>query len=85
MNSSTLACLALAMLCVHSWATTLTDADILAGKTPQVGDVVILSDFSRCEPATAIGAQSEKGKWWLRPYKTATTSGMMLGIEERDR
>lgn len=85
MNSSTLAGLALAMLCVHSWAATLTDTDILAGKTPQVGDVVILSDFSRCEPATAIGAQSEKGKWWLRSYKTATTSGMMLCIEERDR
>ncbi len=66
-------------------AKTLTGEDIRAGQKPQVGDVVILKDFVNCYPRSAIKAESVKGKWWLRSYRTESGSaGEMLCVEERD-
>ena len=62
-------------------AVELTDKDLAAGKKPKVGDTVILSDFTKCFPRSALSSKSEKGKWWLRPYKTETTEGVMLCVE----
>jgi len=63
----------------------LTGGDLRAGKTPAVGDVVILNDFAACAPESAMTTTSQKGTWWLRPYKTAGGQGVMLCVEERDR
>jgi len=65
-------------------AKTLTDSDLEAGKLPAYGDTIILSDFTRCRPRSAVSAASEKGKWWLRPYETASGAGKMLCVQERD-
>ena len=63
----------------------LTDADLQAGKRPETGDTVLLSDFSRCYPQSVLRTESVKGKWWLRPYRTASgKTGTMLCVEERD-
>jgi hypothetical protein len=64
---------------------TLTDADLAAGRKPAIGDTVILSDFARCFPHSAISLESVKGKWWLRPYRTANSEGKMLCVEQRDK
>jgi len=64
----------------------LTDADLNAGKTPNVGDTVILSDLARCFPRSAISPTNTKGRWWLRPYRTAGgRTGKMLSVEMRDK
>ena len=64
----------------------LTDEDLHADKRPRVGDTVMLSDFARCYPRSAISTKSIKGKWWLRPYRAASgQTGHMLCVEERDR
>ena len=66
-------------------ARVLTDTDLQARKRPRVGDTVILSDFSRCRPRSALRAERVKGKWWVRPYRTASgKSGTMLCVEARD-
>ncbi len=66
-------------------AAVLTDKDLAAGKTPKVGDTVILSDFTRCFPRSAVGGKNVKGKWWLRPYETADgKKGQMICVEQRD-
>ncbi len=64
----------------------LTDADLASGQTPEIGDTVILSDFARCFPHAAVGQENVKGKWWLRPYKTAGgADGKALCVEVRDK
>jgi len=64
----------------------LTDASLASGQHPEVGDTVILSDFARCFPHSAIGPENKAGTWWLRPYTTAAgTSGKMLCVEARDK
>ena len=50
----------------------LADADLTAGRQPAVGDGVVLSDFTRCEPQSAIGAASEEGKWRRREGEAVT-------------
>jgi hypothetical protein len=78
--------LALAVLAARAGAAELTEADLDAGRRPAIGDSVVLQDFSRCTPATAVVGQSEKGKWWLRPYRTASgATGKMLCVEARDK
>ena len=64
---------------------TLTDADLAAGAKPEVGDTVILRDFAKCFPRSAVESKSVKGKWWLRPYRTAQGESKMLCVEERDK
>ena len=64
---------------------TLTDRDLVAGVKPAIGDIVILSDFAKCTPRSAISPTSAKGKWWLRPYRTASGGGQMLCVEARDK
>ena len=67
-------------------AAVLTDTDLERGEQPRVGDTVILSDFEKCSPSSAISTTSVKGQWWLRPYKTTSGKlGKMLCVEERDR
>ena len=45
----------------------------------------VIDDFSRTHPQAAIARRSEKGKWWLRPFRTATgQEGHMLCVEARD-
>jgi hypothetical protein len=64
---------------------TLTDADLDKGTTPAVGDVVMLRDFRRCFPHSAISTTSLPGKWWDRKYTTADgQQGRMLCVEARD-
>ena len=67
------------------WGAVLTDEDLTAGKAPAVGDTVLLTDFAQCFPRSAIGQDSVKGKWRLRPYRTETASEAMLCVEERDQ
>ncbi len=85
MSAYSLTAVAIGMLCASCPGACLTDVDILDGTVPQIGDVVTLSDFARCEPSGAIGSDSVKGNWWLRPYKTPTSSGRILCVEQRDR
>jgi len=67
-------------------AAQLTDADLTAGRQPKVGDTVILSNFRACFPHAAISEANEPGKWWLRPYRTASGQpGAMLCVEQRDK
>ena len=73
---------AVAPLCFG--AGVLHQADLEAGRAPEVGDTVLLDDFARCFPHSAVSKSSEKGKWWLRPYHTDTAAGSMLCVEERD-
>ncbi len=76
--------LVLVLTVLNCYAAELTDSDLAAGKMPNIGDTVILSDFANCFPRSAISTKSEKGNWWLRPYKTDSTTGKMLCVEERD-
>ena len=62
-----------------------TDADLAAGNQPGVGDTVVLRDFSKCFPHSAVSSENVKGKWWLRPYRTAQGEGKMLCVEQYDR
>lgn len=62
----------------------LNDDDLAAGRAPAVGDTVLLTRFEDCFPHYAVSESSEKGKWWLRPYKTASGEGRMLCVEQRD-
>lgn len=64
---------------------TLTDADLTAGAKPAIGDVVMLRDFARCFPHSAVVSENVKGKWWLRPYRTAGNDAKMLCVEQRDK
>jgi len=52
-----------------SLARTLTQADLDRGIMPKPGDEMILRDFSRLSPQDALSKTSQRGKWWLRPYK----------------
>ena len=64
----------------------LTDASLASGQQPDTGDTVILSDFARCFPRSAIGSENKAGAWWLRPYKTSGgMEGKMLCVEARDK
>ena len=72
------------MFAMSAYAVELTHKELDAGTVPQVGDVVILDDFARCFPHSAIAGASQKGKWWLRPYTTERRQGKMLCVEERD-
>ena len=48
-------------------------------------DGVVFSDFGRIVEQNAISTTSQKGKWWLRSYRTADgSSGKMLCVEQRD-
>ena len=68
-----------------SLARTLTQADLDRGIMPKPGDEMILRDFSRLSPQDALSKTSQRGKWWLRPYKTKDgQSGTMLMTVERD-
>jgi len=67
-----------------SWSAQLGDEDIASGRIPAFGDTIILSDFARCEPSTALSESSQKGKWWLRPHTTEKGSGRILCVEQRD-
>ncbi len=80
-----LAFIAILLTALNCYAAELTDSDLAAGKRPKIGDTVILKDFANCFPRSAMSSKSEKGKWWLKPYKTDTTQGTMLCVEERDR
>ena len=89
MNAVRVAVLISAMLLggvnMSQGARILSDEDLSAGQKPRVGDTVILSDFSRCYPRSGLRTESVKGKWWLRPYRTASgQTGTMLCVEERD-
>jgi hypothetical protein len=47
----------------------------------RVGDAVMLTDFSKAEPASAlITGKREKGKWKLIPFATADFQGTALSI-----
>lgn len=76
----------LAVLCIAAvaGATELSQGDLDAGTSPAIGDVVVLDDFERCFPRSAIEDMSRKGKWWLRPYSTEQRRGKMICVEERD-
>jgi len=64
----------------------LTDADLDAGATARVGESVLLTDFPRCFPRAAIRPTSQKGKWWLRSFRTVGgRQGKLLCVEERDK
>lgn len=64
----------------------LTDADLASGEQPAIGDTVVLKDFIRCFPHSAVGMENKPGMWWLRAYKTAAgTEGKMLCVEARDK
>jgi hypothetical protein len=63
----------------------LREADLAAGKRPAVGDTVLLSDFTRCFPRSAISTENVKGKWWLRSFRTSEGEGKMLCVEQYDR
>ena len=79
--------LAASMLaCGASRGRVLTDADIRSGAVVEPGDEVVLRDFSRLEPQSALSEKSEPGKWWLRPYRHTQggDSGVMLMTIERD-
>ena len=66
-------------------ATTLDQADLDRGVTPKPGDEVILRDFSRLRSQNALTATSQKGKWWLRPYREKEgPQRVMLMTVERD-
>lgn len=60
-------------------------AGVEGGKGPAFGESVVLADFERCAPSSALSRTSEKGKWWLRPYAVDGAGGAMLCVEERDR
>ena len=47
----------------------LRDLDLRDGQIPAIGDTVILEDFARCLPRSALDSVSTKGRWWLRPFK----------------
>ncbi len=75
-----------AVLCVQlTHARTLTDADLAGGAEPQPGDEIILRDVSRLTPPSALAKTSQKGRWWLRPYKDENgQEHTMLMTVERD-
>ena len=84
-------CLAIAMLCLCLTAgadrkpRTLTDDEVARGLMPAVGDTVILTDFARCFPHSAVVSDSQKGKWWNRSYTTPDgRHGRMICVEQRD-
>ena len=84
-------CLAIAMLCLCLAAgadrkpRTLTDDEVARGLMPAVGDTVILTDFARCFPHSAVVSDSQKGKWWNRSYTTPDgRHGRMICVEQRD-
>jgi len=78
--------LTLVLLVAGADSAELTEADLDVGKQPAIGDCVLLKDFSRCTPDAAVVGQSEKGKWWLRPYRTSSgATGKMLCVEARDK
>jgi len=78
-----------AWLCVLllGWAAcqgrTLTEKELDAGIEPQPGDEVVLRDFSRLTPKAALSPTSERGQWWLRPYrlKDGSERTMLMTIE----
>ena len=77
--------LVLVITCLNCFGGELTDSDLSAGKKPKIGDTVILSDFTRCFPRSAVGNENVKGKWWLRDYQTADgKKGQMICVEQRD-
>ena len=66
-------------------ARVLSQSDLDDGVQPEPGDEVILQDFSKLTPQSALSQRSERGKWWLRPYKSNGDSGrVMLMTVERD-
>lgn len=77
---------AVVLTCSHAvQAKTLTDADLARGTVPKPGDEVILRDFSRLTPQSALAESSQKGTWWLRPYKDESgRQHTMLMSVERD-
>ena len=72
------------VVCTMSCAATLTQADLDRGAEPQPGDEVILDDFSKLTPQTALTKKPERGKWWLRPYVQDGKRGTMLMAVARD-
>jgi hypothetical protein len=66
-------------------ARTQTQADLDGGITPKPGDEIILRDFSRLSPQSALSNTSVRGKWWLRKYETQGGQELtMLMTVERD-
>ena len=63
----------------------LTECDLDAGVSPAIGDTVILGDWTRCRPQTAVTAESIRGRWWRRPYEADGGRGVMLCVEQRDK
>ena len=61
----------------------LTQKDLDAGVEPKPGDEIILNDFSRLTPSSAISDKRTPGKWRVRPYKkpNGTTGGMLVTTE----
>ncbi|MBN2290900.1 MAG: hypothetical protein JXM70_00660 [Pirellulales bacterium] len=75
----------LIFVCVACPAATLTQADLDRGAVPKPGDEIILRDFSRLTPKDAMTTKSQRGKWWLRPYREKDGANhTMLMTVERD-
>jgi len=65
-------------------ADTLTQKDLDRGVEPKPGDEVILRDFSKLSPGDALSEESQRGKWWLRPYTEGGHQRLMLMTVQRD-
>ncbi len=89
-SALTFACLAtcvLSLMTLPAGAKTLSEKDLDRGIVPKPGDAVILSDFSRVSPKSAVSSDRTKGKWWLRTYtnKDDNSSHTMLMTVDRDK
>lgn len=64
----------------------LSQADLNLGAIPKPGDSILLCDFSKLTPQSALSDRSQRGKWWLRPYREADggPEKTMLMTVERD-
>ena len=75
----------LLLICSFCHARVLTQSDLDSGTEPRPGDEVILRDFARLTPRSALSPESARGKWWLRKYKTDDDSErVLLMTVERD-
>ena len=81
----TLIALLASMLAASAQPKTLTQQDLDRGVAPMPGDQVVLHDWSKLSPQSALSERSVRGQGWLRKYReNDKTGGTMLMTIERD-
>lgn len=77
--SFSLACVCLAVMAIPVFAASPDLFPTDSRRWSRAGDAVVLTDFAKAEPATAlITGKREKGKWKIIPFATAEWKGMAL-------